>query len=420
MNNQENWSAELSTEVALLQCLLMDPALQVEIEIAADDFVSKQHGAIFRAIKTLTAEQTAVDMITVAEHLSRDTGRNWMPTIAEICASFGSRANVKAYAAVIKQAANNRKAAQIGNFLMENSAKEGVISDAIKMLMEIGKDRVATEYDLNQVMKLSIAEVDRAMHSQDSIIGVSTGLKDLDDILGGYHKGDLVIIGARPAVGKTAVMLNQMIGANQYVGCISGEQGVAQLGQRLLSMAGKVSLMSMRNGRMKENDWNSLLSGATLLKNHPGMKFNDRASPSMDEVESCARRWKFENDIKALYGDYLQKFKTDPGKKRHEAVGDNVRRLKDLARELDIPTVILAQLSREADGRRPTMRDLADSSEIEKEADLIILLYREEDSGKMEFIICKNRHGPTGVITAQWDGRFLKIADLAFESRKSA
>jgi len=408
-NNDSGYMAE----GALLSALIHDPAAIMEVELCHTDFVSSQHGAIFKAIRTLSGMSEVVDVVTVIEHLNRETGRNWLPVVTEVVMGAGSPANAKNYAGIIRGCSSNRKAAKIGNFLMENSQREEAVGEAIKMLMEIGRNRAPTEYDLKQLVTMTVNELDRLIKNPGVLTGVSTGLVDLDDLLGGYHDGDLIIIGARPAVGKTAVMLNQMLGAQQMVGCISGEQGIIQIGQRLMAMAGRVSAMSMRNGRLQEGDWPKLQAGAGILKSHPGMVFSDQSSPTIDHIKACARRWKYERNIKALYLDYLQKIKRDPKKPKHEAVGDNAGELKDLARELQIPVIALAQLSRQAEGRRATMADLSDSSEIEKEADIIKLLYREQDTGMIEFNVDKNRHGATGVVISAWDGRYLKVGDLS-------
>lgn len=405
-------------EQALIACLLNDGACSTEVSVTADDFENAQYAQIYRAIMALVGGDTVMDVITVAEHLQHSTSRNWMPVLIELAGGVGTSSNVKAYGQIIQQSARARAAAAIGSHLIENKHKPEAVQNAIRALMEIGREQASHEYSLGDAIKLGVTAIDEAFRNKGAIIGVSTGLDSLNEILGGYHPGDLVIIGARPAVGKTAVMFNQMIGAQKMVGCISGEQGIVQGVQRLLAMAGKVSLSSMRNGRMSEQDWNALQTAATVLKGHPGMMFNDKPAPSMEEVESNARRWKYEHDIQALYVDYLQRIKRDPKKPKHEAVGDNAVRLKELARELGIPVIALAQVKRDVKDARPRMGDLADSSEIEKEADLIMLLHREgandpdADDTKLDIIIDKNRHGATGVITADWDGRFLKLSDM--------
>ena len=213
---------EYQVEHSLLYCLITDPAKIMDVELAPEDFSTSQFAQIYRAIKAVSASDSAVDVITVGERLALDTGRDWLAVLTDLYNGVGSSVNVRAYADAIKHAANCRRAKAIGEFLVENARKDGVIGDAIQQLMEIGRNRAAAEYDLKQVMKLAVQEVEKAFQNQGKIVGVSTGLTDLDDLIGGYHKGDLIIIGARPAMGKTAVMLNQIIGAKCSVGCISG------------------------------------------------------------------------------------------------------------------------------------------------------------------------------------------------------
>lgn len=410
-------------EQALIGCLLKDGASSTEIEVDPSEFENAQYSLIYRSILAVIGSDEVMDTITVAEHLHRTTDKNWMPVLFELSEGAFSTSNVKSYAQIIRNAHKARQASLIGAQLMQHKNEPDAVQNAIRALMEIGKESTNHEHTLQDAMRVAIEEVDRAFRNPGELVGVSTGISDLDFLLGGLHPGDLVIVGARPAMGKTAVMLNMMLGADRAAGCVSGEQGVSQLMQRLLAITGRVSLMNMRNGKMGETDWPRLEVAARKLMNKTVM-FNDRPAPRIEEIEASARRWKYEHNISALYVDYLQRIKRDPKKPKHEAVGDNAARLKELARELDIPVVCLAQVNRAVEQRsegqkRPRMGDLADSSEIEKEADLIMMLYRDEvynpdthDKGIMEILIDKNRHGATGVVSTAWDGRYLTVSDL--------
>jgi replicative DNA helicase len=336
--------------------------------------------------------------------------------------SGGSVDNVRSYCQAIKDRYQARLCRQVGQWLIENAKSQSAVNDSIKKLMNMTRESTRFEYGINEAMKIGLEAIKEADKNKGAMIGVPTGLNSLDEALGGLHGGDLVILGARPAMGKTSVLLNMVMGANKSVGVFSGEQGIGQIVQRLISMESKVSLMNMRNGKIQDEEWNKLAAGGHKIKQHPGVRFYDKPNPSIDEIESTARRWKFEFGVEAIFVDYLQKIKRDPKKNKIEAVGDNVSRLKDLARELDIPVLCLAQVKRDVENRtnrRPLMGDLSDSSEIEKEADQIIMLYRDEVynentefPGIMELIIEKNRHGATGTVRAAWDGRYLSISDV--------
>jgi len=409
------------SECATIKCLLSDNALIMDVDVMPEQFESSVYKNIYSTIKKMLADREVVDDISLAERMFNDTGRDWLETISNISTGVGTKGNIKSYCELIKRNYQARKAQEIGNLLVSNAKSPEAISEAIKSLMNLGREDANYEYSLNDALKIGISAIDEAFRNEGSIVGLSTGLNSLDECLGGFHDSDLVIVGGRPAMGKTSVLLNMLVRSREHVGCFSGEQGVSQVVQRLMSMESNVSLMSMRNGKMSHDDWTQLELGARMLKQHKGIRLYDKSSPSIDDIESRSRRWKFEYDIKAIYIDYLQKIKKDPKKPKVEAIAENVGRLKDLAKELNIPIICLAQVSRSVEQRpnkRPMMSDIADCSEIEKEADQIIMLYRDEvynpdeNVGMMELLIEKNRHGATGCILIKWEGKYLKVSDL--------
>jgi len=411
-------------EESIIGTLLVDNARIIDVDLSGEEFENTNRAKIFKIIKVMLGKREVVDVLTVAQRLESETGRDYLSLLTDYATNgFTDGSNVKAYCQSVKDNYSYRRSANIGQWLLDNSKEEGAANEAIKRLMEIGKASLNHDHSMEEAMKLGIDQVKDAFENKGAIVGVPTGIGELDNSLGGLHDGDLVIVGARPAMGKTATLLNFMSGARESVGMVSGEQGVGQIIQRYWSIKSQVALMKMRNGDMDDQDWGALERGASLIKNGASLRFYDKPNPTIDEIESTARRWKFEYNIKALYVDYLQKIKRDPKKSKHESVGDNVSRLKDLARELEIPVVCLAQVSRAVESRqdrRPNMGDLSDSSEIEKEADQVIMLYRDEvynpDSdfkGTMELLLEKNRHGSTGRIVADWDGRFLTLKDRA-------
>jgi replicative DNA helicase len=238
------------------------------------------------------------------------------------------------------------------------------------------------------------------------------------------------IIAARPAMGKTALLLNMILGAlavpaGHSVGFISAEMPVAQIGTRICCMDGRVNSHKMRTGQLDDEDW-ARLTAATGRLIGSKLRVFDKSGVSIGEIERLARRWKHEHGLTALYVDYLQRIKgVNPNAERWQQVGDNVMRLKELARELDIPVICLAQVNRaceERGNKRPGMGDIANSSEVEKEADQIMVLYRDEvydenstDKGTAEINYVKNRHGPTGVVRVRWQAPFMRFCNLKEE-----
>jgi replicative DNA helicase len=240
-------------------------------------------------------------------------------------------------------------------------------------------------------------------------------------VLGGAHDSDLVIVGARPAMGKTALLLNFMLAHSLPCGLISAEQPYDQMGGRVLSIRGRVDAEKMRSGRFDTSDLRKLEGAVGDLVDRTCLIY-DRSSPTIADVARMARKWKQQNGIRALYVDYVQRIEhstTSNKANKTERVGEVVRGLKNLARDLEIPVIALAQVNRQADGRQPGMGDLADSSEIEKEADQIITLFRpavhDENADPAEAILSveKNRHGPTGIVKAAWLAQTMRFENYA-------
>jgi replicative DNA helicase len=278
---------------------------------------------------------------------------------------------------------------------------------------------------MGQVMKRAIEIIEEADSKKGGVFGVPSGLTDLDKVLGGFHNSDLYVVGARPAIGKTAMLLNFANAAGVAGGVISAEQPAEQIGLRLIAIDGKVCAHKMRNGDLEEHDFARIALTARNL-NQKEIHLYDKSGPTIMEVIRQARKWKMQYDIRILYVDYIQRLKwTDLKIARHEQVGNVVMCLKELARDLNIPIVALAQVNRDVEKRtdkRPNMGDLANSSEIEKEADCIMLLYRDEvyndqtmDKGVIEIDVAKNRHGPTGWKKFIWQERFMRVENYAHD-----
>jgi replicative DNA helicase len=258
---------------------------------------------------------------------------------------------------------------------------------------------------------------------------LSTGLKALDKMLGGFHDSDLIIVAGRPAMGKTAIMLNMALKCGGVVGVMSGEQPAEQMAMRMVAMRGRVDLEKMRSvGRMQGDDWKRVTSGFKMLLDDSTVLINDKPMPTMADIQRQARKWKHQNGIKALFIDYIQRIGGgDKRTPKHEQIGEIAKGLKTLARELNIPVIALAQVSRDVEKRAvkvPGMADISDSSEIEKEADQVITLYRDEvynmntdEKGIMQVVVCKNRHGQVGTVKVAWLAQYMLAENLAGDER---
>jgi len=323
-------------------------------------------------------------------------------------------------------------ARQYAKKLKDESIRDKVKSIAEKMsdnpdeynsyiaeLLAIEQSKSNYEYTIKQTVSNAMKHIDDVANGK--INSVSTGLKRLDETLGGFHKQDLVILAARPAMGKTSLVLNMLSKCKARAGIFSAEMGNIQIGERLLCIESGVSGQQLRQGKCNDVDYGNLLGASTKISDM-SVWINDKPAPSLGELVRQARQWKLEKNVEIIFIDYLQRLKLTGNDSRHEKVGEAARTLKELARDLDIPIVVLAQVNRQADGIRPNMSHLAQSGEIEAEADQILFLYRDEvynkqsnDKGIAEIIIGKNRHGGTGGVRCQWDAQTMRFNNLASE-----
>lgn len=417
----------LASEFAVLGGLLLENSRLAEIDLAPSDFLAGTNAAIFEAITDLIREGREADAVTVADMLERSPGKRgdgWLQRTVGMASNTPSAANIRAYAQIVREESIRRKAVAVAENL-RIGLRDGMeaVDRAIRELMLLSSPRRDHECTVKQAVTGAVDVIEKAFNAGGKLTGVPTGIADLDASLGGLQKSDLIVFGARPSVGKTAVMLNLADNAGVPVGIISGEQGRDQVGLRLIAKNGKLNAHRMRVGKVQDHEWPGIVASVAKLAGK-SILINDKPNPSIDDVMRQARKWKFQYDIQALYVDYLQRIRTPemPRAPRHEQVGHIALSLKELARELDIPVLALAQVNRNVEDRankRPNMADLKDSGSIEQEADVIGLLYRDDvydedsaDKGIIEINIGKNRHGPTGMIRAAWIAESMLVENL--------
>lgn len=414
---------EQSYEAGIIVRLMTESSAIQECDLEPHEFSNEQLRTVYDAILTLRNRGDVIDWMTVSDYLFTMTNQNWGLFLAELIKDTPATRNMALYCACVRKANETRKAVEVAQILLERANAEGAIDNAIRDLMAISLPNKRHQYNMSTALKMALDDLEA--RSEGTKRGLPTGLIDLDEKLGGLHGGDLIVIGARPAMGKTALALNMALAVLDQgtpVGLFSGEQDVVQMTERMIAITGRIPIMRMRNGKMLDEDWMRLNIAGTRLKDLP-LWVDDLESPSLNYIIRHSRAWRHQHGIGAIFLDYLQRMDWDRRLKRHEAVGENVRGLKNLARELDIPVVVLAQVNRDVERRtdkRPSMGDLADSSEIEKEADQVFLLYRDEvynddtsEPGICEILIDKNRHGPTGFVKTVWRGEYLRFENLA-------
>lgn len=418
----------MENEHAVIGAMLMTPAVISEIDLVPDDFSVETYRTIYSILIDMSAAREVIDVLTVSNRMDRSnpSDEKWLITVGRICKDCITSANVKAYVGLVKSESRIRKAKAISSELLNgiDTAEDNsiVIDKAIQELMELSVKRKTYEFTISQAIKEAVERIEEAAES-DGTVGVRTGLIKLDETLSGFHESDLTVIAARPAMGKTAVLLNLLDNSNEKVGLISAEQPYDQIGLRLISINGLVNSHLMRTGNLDDFEYKKVAVAGARMHGEKRIWINDRSGITILELVRQARKWKHEHDIKALYIDYIQRIKwTNQNLARWEQVGNVVMALKELAREIQIPIIALAQVNRNVEQRenkRPHMGDIANSSEIEKEADCVMSLYRDEaynhdtvDKGIIEIDVMKNRHGPTGMTKFVWDERYMKVRDL--------
>lgn len=419
--------AVLDAESAVLSSLMYRPSAISAITLTEDDFLNRNHRAIFAALRELDAGADAVTLAAKLPELADE--------IIGIAANGWSSANLHNHAEIVRNSALGRRMGdvldeafrEIGN--TDRSMAE-VLDTAIGGLMALNSRNTRYDHDFKDAVKAAWEQVDYANQNQGKIQGVATGFRRLDNRFGGFHKGDLVFIGARPSMGKTALMTNLVMaayGVGHNVGIISGEQPKEQIAQRGLSLGSNVPAELLRNGNLDEEHWPRLIAWIRTIE-RDRIRILDRPEPTLDEVIRTARKWKHEHNIAALYVDYLQRIRHRKASSRIDEVSEVARGLKTLARELSIPVIALAQVKAEVDKRtgdkRPHLGDIANSDEATREADQIMFLYRDEvydrdtaDRGIAELNVEKNRHGPTGQFKLNFRGETMAFTDLAGEWR---
>lgn len=422
----------IDSEQGVLGGLMLAPDRVDEIisKLSEDDFYRKDHRLIFRAMVEMSGRGQAIDAITMGEwlevnNLAESVGGAGY--IIKLSNNTPGAANILAYADIVREKAVRRrvidKATELASQAFgSDSTGEDLLAQGIADLMAMQKLETRTEFTLRQAMSAAYAASKRAQESGE-LPGISSGLSKLDQVLGGWHNSDLIVIGARPSHGKTALLLNFALASNTECGIISAEQPADQIGARVMSIESKVESARMRNGKFEQEDLVNLRAAVVRLSNRTCMIY-DRSAPTIADVQRIARKWKHQTKIKMLLVDYVQRIEvTDRKLPRHERVAEVVRGLKNLARDLDIPVIALSQVNRQVEARadkRPSMHDLSDSSDIEKEADQVITLYREgvydpdsEYARTAELSVEKNRHGPTGFIRVAWLAETMRFRDLA-------
>lgn len=437
--------ASVEAEQALLGGLMLDNHAWETIagRVSDADFYRPDHKLIFDALYALEQRHQPRDAITVSEHLESrgelaDAGG--LAYLSTLVKDTPSAANILTYADIVRERALLRELIVVGNdiaasaFRTEGRPARELVDDAEKRVFEIAEKGIRSKQDfapIGHVCKEMVDRLDTLHQAGAEITGLSTGYSDFDKMTQGLQKGDLIILAGRPSMGKTTLALNVAENAafNPLkpvgVGVFSMEMATEQLGLRFVSSLGQVSQGHLRNGRFADDDWPRITSAIQQMQDAP-VYIDDTPGLSPTQVRARARRMKRQHDIGLIVVDYLQLMSVGGStENRATEISEISRSLKALARELNVPVVVLSQLNRSVEQRpdkRPQMSDLRESGAIEQDADLIVFIYRDEvynvespRKGQADIIIAKHRNGEIGDFSLTFRGQFSRFENYVPE-----
>jgi replicative DNA helicase len=417
--------------------ILNGDAIGRAIEIvSAGDFYRSDHKEIFTAILSLFNSNTPVDVVTLAEKLKE---RGTIETIggaeyiSNLMLSVPSTANIEYYAKIVEEKSILRSLINTSNEVLnisynEKASAEDILEKAEKGIFDIAQKRINKDFEsMQEVLIRSFDKLEQLQMQGNAITGVSTGFVDLDRMTSGLQPSDLILIAARPSMGKTAIALNiaQYAGVNKNVpvGIFSLEMSKEQLVNRMLCSQAMVESQKIRNGSLEVEDWKRLIKAVPIMSEAP-IYIDDTPGIGISELRAKCRRLKLEKGLGLIVIDYLQLMSGASGKSesRQQEISEISRSLKAIAREMEAPVVALSQLSRAPEQRadhRPMLSDLRESGAIEQDADVVLFLYRDEyynpeseSKGIAEAIIAKQRNGAVGTIELTYMGQFTKFGNV--------
>lgn len=427
----------IEAEVGVLGSMLLDnDAVNLAVQmLRKDSFYKTPHQELFQTIVDLYDRDRAVDLVILKEELKKRSllekvgGIEYLMELEE---SVPTAANIEYYARIVQEKAVKRSLIDAAVRIQKDSYEETYDSDALldkaeSLVFEIGQKKAsAPSAKLCDLLKTTFDQIEKYHDKKNKLTGLSTGYADLDDITCGLQPSELIVVAGRPSMGKTSLALNILQHAgiieNKPAVLFSLEMSANQVAQNMLCSHAKVNAHSMRRGFLKDHEWSqlslamgALSEGAIFIDDTPGL--------SILELKAKARRLKSHHDIQLIVIDYMQLMEAPKAESRQQEISVISRGLKSLARELGIPIIAVSQLNRSVEsreGNKPRMSDLRESGSIEQDADVIMLLYREEyydpqkNPGVAEVIIAKQRNGPVGNVSLTFLKEFMRFESLAY------
>ncbi|MGM9924387.1 MAG: replicative DNA helicase [Bacillus sp. (in: firmicutes)] len=428
----------IEAEQAVLGAIFLQPSSIIVASeyLMAEDFYRVAHQKIFQVMLKLNNSGSAVDLVTVTEELSatkslEDVGG--VAYLSELAESAPTAANIEYYAKIVDEKSLLRRTIRVASQIVQDGYSredevEAYISEAEKSIMEVAQRKNAGAFqNIKDVLVNTYDNIEILANRKGDITGIPTGFAELDRMTAGFQRNDLIIVGARPSVGKTAFALNiaQNVATKteENVAIFSLEMGAEQLVMRMLCAEGNIDAQALRTGALSDEDWRKLTMAMGSLSN-AGIFIDDTPGVRIGDIRSKCRRLKQEHGLGMILIDYLQLIRGDgnSGDNRQQEVSEISRSLKALARELKVPVIALSQLSRGVEQRqdkRPMMSDIRESGSIEQDADIVAFLYRDdyydkesENKNIIEIIIAKQRNGPVGTVSLAFVKEYNKFVNL--------
>lgn len=430
-------------EQAILGSMILDKDVLIRSleKLKREVFYFPQHQAIYDALRSLSFEDKAVDMTTLVDQLESTNHLNYIgdvPYLAELIDAVPTTAHVDYYIDIVIKNAIRREMMHVGqNMLAQAMDAENdiqfLINEAEKNILAVSQKQSMGHFKpIGEVLNQTLDHIEMLKQTAGNVTGVASNFTELDAMTAGFQKGDLIIVGARPSMGKTAFVLNvaqraiRADGEVPTIAIFSLEMGAQQLVMRMLSAESRVAGEKLRVGNLDSQDWSSLTIGLSGL-NKKKIFIDDSPGITIQDLRSKARRLKVEHGLDMIAIDYLQLIRGGvSGVNRQEEVAHISRLLKALARELEVPVIALTQLSRALESRvdkRPIMSDIRESGSIEQDADVIAFLYRDdyydresEEKNIIEIIIGKQRNGPVGTVKLVFQKDYNRFENLSYRN----
>lgn len=429
---------DIDAEQSVIGSMIMDrEAITIASEIVTgEDFYGRQYGVVFDVMVELNDEGKPVDPVTLQDRLKeKDVPPevSSLEFIRDLITAVPTSANVKYYAGIVAEKATLRRLIRLNEEIANTcytgkESLEVILEDTEKRVFELVQRRNTGDFTpIRQVVMNAMDRIEKASRTKGNVTGIATGFIDLDYRTAGMQPSDLVLIAARPSMGKTAFVLNiaQYVAfkQNQAVAIFSLEMSKEQLVNRLFSLESHVDSQHLRTGNLSDMEWEKLIESAGVI-GQSNLIIDDTPGISISELRSKCRKYKLEHNLQMIIIDYLQ-LMSGSGRgsdSRQQEISDISRSLKALARELNVPVIALSQLSRAVEQRpdhRPMLSDLRESGAIEQDADVVMFIYRDDyynkdtdRKGIAEIIIAKQRNGPIGTVELVWLPDYTKFANM--------